>query len=289
MGVWGFKGKSKSFNMNNKQLELLNEIKVKMFYDPSKTLSEQTAYEKQLDRIFSKPETAEKYIAEMGQYKHEIIQVASIASLFIPVVGPLFSLGLDLADSALYASEGDKYNAGLMLAFSLIPFGELITKIPAVKKIGRDGLANLLKKTKTNSKLTADEVNTLKDIASAEKMLKSSMIKNLIYKLLLKLPLSKVVKLVYLLSKQHPTLFKLSSIILQIAGIQISFDKLAQYYGFLPNKLSDSDEKDIKKAEKNYNPEKIVEAMTNYIDKNLNKLSPEERDSTFLRNTIPKL
>ena len=28
--------------MNNKQLELLNEIKVKMFYDPSKTLSEQT-------------------------------------------------------------------------------------------------------------------------------------------------------------------------------------------------------------------------------------------------------
>lgn len=255
-----------------------------MFYDTKKTLTEQTAFERQLDRTFSTPEGAEKYITEMGQYKHEILQIGSIATLFIPVVGPLISLGLDLADSALYASEGDKYNAGLMLAFSLIPFGELIAKIPAVKKIGRDGLANLLKKTKTNSKLTADEVNALKGIATEEKWLKSSMTKNLIYKLFLKLPLSKVVKFVYRLSKQHPNLFKLSSIILQIAGIKISFDKLAQYYDLKPNNLSDEEKARIKKLEDTYDEEKVAESLTDYIDNKLNQLSPEERDSTFTKS-----
>lgn len=41
MGVRGFKRKGKSVDMNNEQSKILNEIKVKMFYDPKKTLSEQ--------------------------------------------------------------------------------------------------------------------------------------------------------------------------------------------------------------------------------------------------------
>lgn len=267
--------------MNKEHLDILNEIKVKMFYDPKKTLTEQTAFERQLDRTFSTPEGAEKYIAEMGQYKHEILQIGSIATLFIPFVGPLISLGLDLADSALYASEGDKYNAGLMLAFSLIPFGELVSKIPSVKKLGRDGLAKLLKKTKTNSKLTANEVEALKGLSSETKWLKTTMSRKLMYKLFLTLPLSKLVKFVYLLSQKHPTIFKLSSIILQIAGIKISFDKLAQYYGLIPNNLSDEEKTVIEGLEKNYEAEKIAGPITNYIDKKMETLSPEERDSTF--------
>lgn len=260
---------------------IVNEILVKMFYDPSKTLTEQTAFERQLDRTFSTPETAQQYLENIGKYKHEIIQIAAIGSLFIPVVGPLVSLGLDLADSALYASEGNKYDAGLMLAFSLIPFGELVSKIPSVKKLGRDGLSKLLKKTRTKSKLSVDEVNALKDLSKEQKWLKSTMTKKLMYRLFLQLPLSKMVKFVYLLSQKYPTVFNLSKIILQIAGIKISFDKLAQYYGFLPNELSDSEEEKIKGLEENYNPEKVSEVMTDFLDKKLNMLSPEERDSTF--------
>ncbi len=274
--------------MNNKQLDLLNEIKVKMFYDPSKTLSEQTAYERQLDRIFSKPETAEKYLEDIGKYKHEIIQISSLASLFIPLIGPLISLGLELADSALYASEGDKYMAGLALAFSLIPFGELVGKIPAVEKLGRDGLSNLLKKTRTKSKLSKDEVEALKGLAKETQWLKSSMTKKLLYRIIVELPLSKLTKLVYLLSKKFPKTFKLSQIVLQIAGINIAFDKLAQYYGIIPNKLTDSEKKNIKKIESQYNPEKSGKTVTNYIDAKLNELTPEQRDSAF-QNTFENL
>jgi hypothetical protein len=260
---------------------IVNEILVKMFYDPSKTLTEQTAFERQLDRTFSTPETAQQYLEDIGKYKHEIIQIAAIGSFFIPFVGPLMSLGLDLAGSALYASEGNKYDAGLMLAFSLIPFVELVGKIPSVKKLGRDGLSKLLKKTRTKSKLSVDEVNALKDLSKEQKWLKSTMTKKLMYRLFLQLPLSKMVKFVYLLSQKYPTVFNLSKIILQIAGIRISFDKLAQYYGFLPNKLSDSEEEKIKGLEENYKPEKVSKVMTDFLDKKLNMLSPEERDSTF--------
>lgn len=276
--------------MNQKQLEILNEIRVKMFYDPRRTLSEQeTRFTRDLDKAFSTPAGAEEYFKNIEPYKHEIMLISAIATLFIPFVGPLISLGLDLADSALYASEGNKYDAGLMLAFSLIPFGELVGRIPSVKKLGRDGLAKLLKKTRTKSKLNLDEVSALKDLSREQKWLKSTMTKKLMYRLFLDLPLSKIVKFVYLLSQKYPTVFNLSKIILQIAGIQISFEKLAQHYGFLPNKLSKSDEKNIKMVEKNYNPVEVAESTTDYIDKNLNKLSPDERDSTFLSNAILNL
>jgi hypothetical protein len=275
--------------MTQEQLDILNEVRVKMFYDPKKTLAEQeTRFTRDLDRTFSTPETAQQYLEDIGKYKHEIIQIAAIGSFFIPVVGPLVSLGLDLADSALYASEGNKYDAGLMLAFSLIPFGELVGKVPSVKKLGRDGLSKLLKKTRTKSKLSVDEVNALKDLSKEQKWLKSTMTQKLIYRLFLQLPLSKMVKFVYLLSQKYPTVFNLSKIILQIAGIKISFDKLAQYYGFFPNELSDSEEEKIKELEENYQPEKVSEVMIDFLDKKLNMLSPEERDSTF-NNIIQNL
>jgi hypothetical protein len=268
--------------MTQEQLDILNEVRVKMFYNPKKTLAEQeTRLTRDLDRTFSTPETAQQYLEDIGKYKHEIIQIAAIGSFFIPIVGPLVSLGLDLADSALYASEGNKYDAGLMLAFSLIPFGELVGKIPSVEKLGRDGLSKLLKKTRTKSKLSVDEVNVLKDLSKEQKWLKSTMTQKLIYRLFLQLPLSKMVKFVYLLSQKYPKVFTLSKIILQIAGIKITFDKLAQYYGFFPNELSDSEQEKIKELEENYQPEKVSKVMTDFLDKKLNMLSPEERDSTF--------
>jgi hypothetical protein len=269
--------------MTQEQLDILNEVRVKMFYDPKKTLAEQeTRLTRDLDRTFSTPEGAKKFIKDIEPYKHEIIQVAALGSLFIPLVGPLISLGLDIGDASLYAAEGDKYNAGLLLAFGLIPFGELITKVPAVKKIGRDGLANLLKKTRTSSKFTQDEIDVLKGISNNLSSLKGIALKKIMYQLFLKLPLSKTTQFLYLFSKKHPTLFNLSKIVLQIGGIKITFDKLAQYYGLTSNNLTDDEVEKIQDIEKKFDPEKTSEVLTNYIDKKLNELTPEQRDSTFI-------
>ena len=139
--------------MNQKQLKLLNEIKVKMFYDPSKTLSEQTAFERQLDRTFSTPEGAENFLKTFQPYRHEIIQLAAFGLMFIPYVGPVISTSLELADAALYASEGDKYMAGLSAALSMIG----LPLWPGAKKYTKDFILKTIKKSRLNSRLTKEE------------------------------------------------------------------------------------------------------------------------------------
>jgi len=75
--------------------------------------------------------------------RHGLLDIAAIGVAFIPVVGPFLSIGLELGNAALYVSEGDNYSGGLALAFALIPGGQLIRRIPAVKKLGRNGLSVL--------------------------------------------------------------------------------------------------------------------------------------------------
>jgi hypothetical protein len=102
-------------------------------------LNEQTAYERHLDRAYSTPEGARKQNKanrEMVQalskfwdeHKHEIIDVASIVVLFIPVAGPFISAGLELVNAGLYYSEGDEMMAGFSALLAVVPGGMAIRR-----------------------------------------------------------------------------------------------------------------------------------------------------------------
>jgi len=52
---------------------------------------------------------------------HTLMTIAQIGTAFIPLVGPFISMGIGLADAAMYYNEGDKKTAGLIGVFSMIP------------------------------------------------------------------------------------------------------------------------------------------------------------------------
>jgi len=158
--------------------DILKDILLKMNYDPSKSLNENIeeqmgekpwmtprgmSYSENLKALQGPPLTKEQ--------RHLLMDIAAFGTLFIPVIGPAISLGIELANAGLYYAEGDKEGAGFALAFALIPMGELVGKIPAVKKLGRDGLASLIKKARTGGKLTKTEAEAVEQINKNKKWL----------------------------------------------------------------------------------------------------------------------
>ena len=228
--------------------QILKDILLKMNYDLSKSLNEnieeqESSFTRNLDRIYSKPETAREFNREMAEFvsehKHTLLDIASIGALFIPVFGPLLSLGLELANAGLYYSEGDDYMAGFSLAFSLIPGGELFAKIPAIKKLGRNGLADIIKKVRMNRRLTKDEMEVFQKIvkesdwiSKTAKLNASILIKA--QKILKRMNLKDLVYSVYKFSKKYPKTFNISKLGLSIGGVFYTFEKLAEIYGLKP-------------------------------------------------------
>jgi hypothetical protein len=97
---------------------------------------------------------------------HTTLEILAIATAFIPVVGLVTSTAIGLADAALYAKEGDNYNAGLMATFSVLPLiGPIITKIPGVKTLGKESMSKLIKKINLKQKLTSFEKKVAEEIS----------------------------------------------------------------------------------------------------------------------------
>jgi hypothetical protein len=185
----------------------------------------------------------------IDENKHGLLDIAAIGTSFIPVVGPFISIGIELGNAALYASEGDNYTAGLSLAFSLIPAGQLIRRIPAVKKLGRNGLALLLKKAnnpKTVKVLSQAEKEVLEQSNKNSKWISRTATKELSKKvtngLVSKMNLPQLVKFIYSFSKKYPKTFNITNFGLQFGGIWYSYDKLAEIYG-LKNKSKEIKDK----------------------------------------------
>lgn len=144
----------------------IQEISRLMSYDRSKTLLEQdTMFTRQLDRIYSNPESASKFNNEMGQYRHEILDGLSILTFFVPVVGPLLSLGIELGNAALYAAEGNKEMAGLSAAFALIPGGEYIRQIPAIKNVSKSTIIKIFQRANKGKALSKADQEILEAVA----------------------------------------------------------------------------------------------------------------------------
>jgi hypothetical protein len=219
---------------------ILKNVILKMNYDPSKTLNEnieeQSMGGMMTPTFMSDPKNVKEFGDFIYEYRHGLIDIASVGTFFIPVVGPLISLGLELANAEMYRREGDPYTAGLSLAFAMIPFGELVAKVPAVKKLGKNGLKSLIKKSSDNTaKITKLEKEVLEGLNKNKNWITKKVSKEaaelVLRKSLSKISLSQIIKTVYKLGKKNPTKFNLMKLGLQIGGAWYSWDKLAEIYG----------------------------------------------------------
>lgn len=234
---------------------ILRNVLLKMHYDPSKTLNENIGEQSMGGMLtpimMSDPKNIEDFGDFIYEYRHGLMDIASVGTFFIPVVGPLISLGIELANAEMYRREGDPYTAGLSLAFAMIPFGELVARVPAVKKLGKNGLKSLLKKSSDNSaKITKLEKEVLEGLNKNKNWISKKVSKEaaelVLRKSLSKMSLSQIVKTIYKLGKKHPTKFNLTKLGLQIGGVWYTWDKLAEIYGIKEKSESQPKSKIVK-------------------------------------------
>jgi len=145
----------------------------------NKLFSEQdSGFSRFLDRKHSDVETSAKLNREIidfyKKYNHQINMVASIGLSLIPIVGPLISTSISLADAKQYYDEGDKKTAGLVGMFSMIPFiGPVLSKIPGVKELGVKGMAAIASKLGKGQKLSSSEQNIVLLVSNNQKLIQS--------------------------------------------------------------------------------------------------------------------
>jgi hypothetical protein len=98
----------------------------------------------------------------------------SIATAFVPVVGPFLSLGISLADAAVYAKKGETNNAAFILALSALPYiGPVVKKIPGISNLGPKGMTLLASKISKGLGLTKTETQIAKSLSQNSKLIQS--------------------------------------------------------------------------------------------------------------------
>lgn len=109
---------------------------------------------------------------------HNLLMITSLATAFIPIIGPFVSSGIQLADAAKYYQEGNTEMAGMTAMFALIPgAGKLLSKLPILKNIN----PSLLNKWKSGKPITPVEKEALdvlgKNISTVKKELGEEIVK----------------------------------------------------------------------------------------------------------------
>ena len=100
-----------------------------------------------------------------NDYKHNLLTVFNVASAFIPIVGPLISMGIGYADASLYYKEGDKKSAALVAVLSSLPLISGLTSKLGLSKWTVKSFALLAKKMSVGSALTPIEMSVVKKLA----------------------------------------------------------------------------------------------------------------------------
>ncbi len=214
---------------------------------------------------------------------HDILMWGSLVSYFFGPWGRVISVGLDLGNAYLYHKEGKDLEAGLQLAFSLIPLGDLIGKIPVVRKYGKEYLEKLILKSSKGKKMTQAERKVWEELMESNKILSNEtskrMFKESFKKLFKNFSLPNLVQFIMFFSKKHPKLYFLTNFGLQFGGVHYTYHKLAKIFG-IKNKVNQTEmDKIMKEYEKN--PEKYHEEATQQILDVLMTVPQEERDSLF--------
>jgi hypothetical protein len=123
-----------------------------------------------------------KYVPDPGLMKpedvHNILTIASVVTLFIPLIGPAISAGISLNNAELYSKEGKPYEAGLEATFALIPGLGKLAKLTGVAQLGKQGMKTLAGKLiaiKAGKQVTLDatEKLALKSIAANKQLVET--------------------------------------------------------------------------------------------------------------------
>jgi hypothetical protein len=249
-----------------------NRFKVLLEYDLTKTFSEnnsnifeqETSYTQYLDKVFSKPETTQKFHDENQKMipnvynwfkslnSHDWLALVSITSGILGIIptplSPLLlalSTAAGVADAVVYFNEGDKYMGTMMAALTLIPGGEF-TKIfknsKKITKYGVKGITELIKKAKNKqlNKIEIVDFNQIvkeftNEIPTIKQTLTNTLKQTLITSLKNKSP-KYVINLLLILQKIG--ILKLSELSLKIGSVVYTFDKLYLFVfrDLIPNK-----------------------------------------------------
>ena len=261
---------------------LLEQPDSKMPFQPEKFGYKQNDYKTLRPALERQQQSIKGTIDFIKEHRHGILAIASLAALTIPLAGPFISLGLELVDAGLYASEGDKYMAGFTLAFSLIPGSQIAMKIPAVKQLSKQSLVRILKFFEVGSKskivLSRAEKLAAEEIAKNSKWVKRSflinLVKNSIKLLIRKMTLRQYVKFILKWKRSNKIKFAIAHITIQMAGITYTYDKLAKMLG-INEKGEDVaptvSVKTQKKLEQEFQKEKpkTVKQLSSNIEENL--------------------
>jgi hypothetical protein len=170
-------------NMNKERFYILLESKLG---DVRPLISEQpdSKMPGQIEKfgyVQGKPETVQPALQKQEEYlksidPHTLNLIMSIGTAFIPLVGPFISSAIMVGDAALYAAEGDMKNAGLQAMFAMMPgIGGIVSKIPAIQKLGQKGMSLLPGKLASNSKLTQVESEVAEAIAANQQLVRQEL------------------------------------------------------------------------------------------------------------------
>lgn len=217
---------------------------------------------------------------------HQVLEWGSIISFFFGPIGKIVSLGLDLGNAYLYHKEGKDLEAGLQIALSVIPLGDLVAKIPAVKKYGKKYLEKLILMSSKGEKMTQSERKVWEELLKNNKMLSNEtskiIFKESFKRLFKNYSLPNLVQFIIMFSKKHPNLYALSNLGLQIGGVYYTYYKLASIFG-IKNKINQEESKKIIQ-EYNKNPEKYQEESSQQVTDIFMTVPQERRDSLFNAN-----
>jgi peptidoglycan hydrolase-like protein with peptidoglycan-binding domain len=260
----------------------IQEISRLMKYDRSKTLFEQeTMFTRNLDRIYSKPESAEKFNKEIYEYRHEILDALAMGTFFIPLVGPLLSLGIEVGNAALYAAEGDKEMATLSAAFALIPGGEYIRQIPAIKNVSKSTIIKIFQRANKGRALSKADKEILEAVAENSNTISRMAKLGALGKMLsafVKLSLKQRVIVLYKMLKLFPGMGAqgtgLLNMAFQIGGILYTVPKLFQIFGLDGSEPDAEAIAALESAWGSANDEELNEALEGAF----NLLPEDERD-----------
>lgn len=103
---------------------------------------------------------------QIGEWDHDVASTFAFLTLIIPPPfgTTLFSI-ITAMDASIYLIEGDEYEAGLRLLFSVIPaIGPIAKSFGFVTKLGQKGMTQLAEKIITGQKLTQLERRAIIEI-----------------------------------------------------------------------------------------------------------------------------
>ena len=204
------------------------------------------------------------------EYRHGTLQIIALASMFIPLIGPAVSFGIELADASLYLAEGENYDAGLAFAFAMIPGAMLAKK--GFQNLTKESLKNISKfyaKGPKFIKLSSEELKLAKLIEENSTWIKNQSLLNAV-KLRLKI-LYKSTKLYKIVEIVWDTWYELA----KIFNIQNKEDR----------ELANELENDFKNGHvENYMPN-IDNNNSGYMEeflKNLNRIDNVREDNKII-------